>query len=72
MGDPWSAGCSKLIHEIWELIRPGGLSHEMHWEAFIEANGHFLIEILLVMAIAYLLPQKGKPAGKDSEPLTER
>ena len=57
--------------EFWLLVRPGGISYELHWESFMTSNSHYILEGSLVGIIVYLLLQKGKPIAKQ-EPLTEQ
>lgn len=53
---------------LWDLVAPGG---KMHPAKFLEHEGHLFVEILLMIAILYLLfYPKTKPKDKDT--LTEK
>jgi hypothetical protein len=62
---------SALAVEFWALVRPGGVSYELHWVNFIASNGHYVLEACLVGVILALILQKGRPSGRE-EPLTEK
>ena len=62
---------AEALAEFWLIIRPGGISYELHWESFMTSSSHYILEGSLVGIIVYLLLQKGKPIEKE-EPLTEQ
>mmetsp|Transcript_5160 Transcript_5160/g.12599 ORF Transcript_5160/g.12599 Transcript_5160/m.12599 type:complete len:493 (+) Transcript_5160:89-1567(+) len=68
----FQSGPTTLVADVWQLVRPGGISHTVHWETFIANHGHFVVEVVLVLIILYLILQKGRPSGRDLEPLTEK
>jgi hypothetical protein len=62
---------AEAASDFWVLVRPGGISYELHWEKFMTSSSHYVLEGSLVGIIVYLILQKGKPSAKE-EPLTEK
>jgi hypothetical protein len=68
----WVSGEAKLaisdpkqaVHEFWDTFGPGG---RLHPRAFLESQGHLVIEALLLVAIVYLVfHSRNPPANKDT------
>lgn len=58
----------QAVHVFWDTFGPGG---RLHPRAFLESQGHLVIEALLLVAIIYLVVHsRNPPASKDT--LTEK